>query len=101
MGGFGHLDPVNMAASLAHDFVKPGREWVGLADRGCLIYPKADVAQTGHSRRRHISILCIHSVVTGAPCRMMDPKVSTAPKTQSPLTIKVEIKIKFNSIIKR
>ena len=38
----------------------------------------------------------------GAPCRKMDPKVATAPKTQSALTIKVEIKIKikFNSRIK-
>ena len=39
--------------------------------------------------------------VTGAPCRKMDPQVATAPRTQSPLTIKVEIKIKFNSRIKR
>ena len=39
--------------------------------------------------------------VMGAPCRKMDPKVPTAPRTQSPLTIKVVIKIKFNSRIKR
>ena len=37
----------------------------------------------------------------GAPCRKMDPKVATAPKTQSSLTIKVEIKIKFNSRIEQ
>ena len=39
--------------------------------------------------------------VTGAPSRKLDIKVATAPKTQSPLTIKVEIKINFNSGIKR
>ena len=39
--------------------------------------------------------------VTGAPCRKMNPKVATAPKTQSPLTIKVEIMAKFDSRIKR
>ena len=39
--------------------------------------------------------------VMGAPCRKMDPKVATTPKTQSPLTIMVEIKIKFDSRIKR
>ena len=56
------VDSVTMSAGLPHDFVKPGREWVGLADRGYLIYPKADVAPTGQCGRRHISILCIHSV---------------------------------------
>ena len=39
--------------------------------------------------------------VTGAPCRKMDPKFATVLKTQSPLMIKVEIKIKFDSRIKR
>ena len=37
----------------------------------------------------------------GAPFRKIDPKVATAPKTQSPLTTKVEIRIKFNNRSKR
>ena len=39
--------------------------------------------------------------IMGASGRKMDPKVATAPKTESPLQTKVEIKIKFNSRIKR
>ena len=61
-GGFGYLESVNMSAGLPHDFVKPGSEWVGLVDRGCLIYPKRDMVRTSQSCWRYISILCIHSV---------------------------------------
>ena len=43
----------------------------------------------------------VHLCVTWAPCRKMDPKVATAAKTKSSQMIKVEIKIKFNSRIKR
>ena len=53
---------------------------------------------------RLVSVALINEArpnVTGAPYRKMDLKVATGPKTQSPPTIKVEIKIKFDSRIKR
>ena len=54
-----------------------------------------------HCRRRGWSFVREQHGVTGAHCRKMEPKVATAPRTQSPLTIKVEIKVKFDSRIKR
>ena len=55
---------------------------------------------TNSETRRTESNLAYRGVM-GAPCRKIDPKVTTTPKTQSPLTIQGEIKIKFDSRIKR
>ena len=94
MGGFTYKSNHNHAMKATW-----GIDW-SIKKVGKWDYLRAEI-DTDELEVRDCNEVIWYHYVMGAACGKMDPKVATVPKTQSPLTIKVEIKMKFNSRIKR